>query len=128
MEMKVNAKRIRDERQSRAWSQEHLATITGLGLRTIQRIENSGGASNESITAIASVMSIPVDQLIVPGEFKRPLADVLLARRLWVLVGCMFLSMIVAPPRLSEALAGAMGMWILFEITIATVRWKNIHI
>ena len=128
MEMKVNSKRIREERQSRAWSQEHLAAITGLGLRTVQRIESSSGASNESITAIAAVMGIPVDQLIVPGEFRQPLADVLLAKRLWVLAGCMFLSMILAPPQLSDALAGCAGLWIVFEITIATVRWKNIHV
>ena len=33
MEMKVDATLIRSEREKRAWSQEHLAEVAGLGLR-----------------------------------------------------------------------------------------------
>ena len=58
MEMKVDAKRIRDERTARAWSQEHLANVAGLSLRTIQRIESTGSASFESVTALASGLSL----------------------------------------------------------------------
>ena len=52
MDMKVDSKRIRAERERRAWSQEHLATVSGLGLRTIQRIEKTGAASFESARAL----------------------------------------------------------------------------
>ncbi|MFK8031328.1 MAG: helix-turn-helix domain-containing protein [Gammaproteobacteria bacterium] len=48
----------------RAWSQEHLAQVSGLGLRTIQRIENRNSASFESIKSIASSLQIDLDQLI----------------------------------------------------------------
>jgi hypothetical protein len=54
MEMRVDAKRIRVEREKRAWSQQHLASVTELGLRTIQRIEATGLASYESIQAISA--------------------------------------------------------------------------
>ena len=63
MEMQVDSKLIRSEREKRAWSQEHLARLTDLGLRTIQRIERTGAASYESVSAIASVLSIPVAEL-----------------------------------------------------------------
>ena len=47
--------RIRNERLKRAWSQEQLAQVSGLGLRTVQRIENGGKASLETIKALAHV-------------------------------------------------------------------------
>ena len=63
MDMKVDSKRIRAERERRAWSQEHLATVSGLGLRTIQRIEKTGAASFESARALASVFEVDVASL-----------------------------------------------------------------
>ena len=61
--MKVIKSLIRQEREKRAWSQEHLAHATGLGLRTIQRIESSGVASAESALALASVFDLPVEAM-----------------------------------------------------------------
>lgn len=37
MDVKVDSKLIRLEREKRAWTQEHLAKAAGLSLRTIQR-------------------------------------------------------------------------------------------
>jgi transcriptional regulator with XRE-family HTH domain len=54
---------VRAERQKRAWSQDHLAIVSGLGLRTIQRIEKTGYASYESVQALASVFSVCVERL-----------------------------------------------------------------
>ena len=64
MELKVNSQFVRLKRQQRAWSQEHLAHVSGLGIRTVQRIEGTGLASYESAQAIASVLEIPVAELI----------------------------------------------------------------
>lgn len=66
--MKIDAKRIRAEREKRAWSQGHLASVTGLGLRTIQRIESSGQASYESVSAIASVLKMDVSDFNLERE------------------------------------------------------------
>jgi transcriptional regulator with XRE-family HTH domain len=63
MEMKIDASLLRAEREKKAWSQDHLARASGLGLRTIQRIETSGSASFESALAIASSLEIDVDRL-----------------------------------------------------------------
>ena len=68
MEMQVNSSLIRSEREKRAWSQEHLATLTGLGRRTIQRIEAEGAASYESASAIAAVLGVPVADIRVASK------------------------------------------------------------
>ena len=54
MDLRINAEKIRCQRKGRAWSQEHLAEVAGLGRRTIQRIEQGGAASFESAQAIAA--------------------------------------------------------------------------
>ncbi len=68
MEMKVNAPLIKQSREGRGWSQEHLASITGLSARTIQRIETTGVASAESKMALASALEIDVSALITPPQ------------------------------------------------------------
>jgi transcriptional regulator with XRE-family HTH domain len=66
MDMQVDGKLIKAERERRAWSQEHLAEATGLGLRTIQRIEKTGAASYESARALAAVFGVDVARLRAP--------------------------------------------------------------
>jgi transcriptional regulator with XRE-family HTH domain len=78
MEMKVDSSYIKRERQRRAWSQEHLAEVTGLGLRTIQRIEKTGAASYESARSLAAVFGIDVAEL--RSETARPLRRRLVLR------------------------------------------------
>ncbi|HFB66546.1 MAG TPA: XRE family transcriptional regulator [Aeromonadales bacterium] len=56
--MKINNALVSRERIVRQWSQQQLADMTGLSLRTIQRIENSGNASYGSIKSIASVLEV----------------------------------------------------------------------
>lgn len=68
MDMKVDSRRIRTEREKRAWSQEHLAEVSGLGLRTIQRIETTGAASYESVRALAAVLHVDVAALRVADD------------------------------------------------------------
>ena len=65
MEVKIDSSYIREQRERRAWSQEHLAEVTGLGLRTIQRIEKTGAASYESARSLAAVFGIDVADLRV---------------------------------------------------------------
>ena len=63
MDMKVDSSYIKAQREQRAWSQEHLAEVTGLGLRTIQRIETTGAASYESARSLAAVFEVDVAKL-----------------------------------------------------------------
>lgn len=63
MDVKVDSKLIRLEREKRAWTQEHLAKASALSLRTIQRVEKTGAASFESVRALAAVFGLSVADL-----------------------------------------------------------------
>ncbi|MEP4485109.1 MAG: helix-turn-helix transcriptional regulator [Halioglobus sp.] len=54
---------IRKLRQQRQWSQEQLAQMSGLGLRTVQRIEAGNRASLESLRSLAAVFECEVETL-----------------------------------------------------------------
>jgi len=87
MEMQVNSQLIRAEREKRAWSQSHLADVTNLGLRTIQRIEGDGRASYESAAAIAAALSVTVSDLMAKDAAtgkRRPAAS---AATAWAVAG-----------------------------------------
>jgi transcriptional regulator with XRE-family HTH domain len=66
--MRIDTDRVRAEREHRAWSQEHLAHVAGIGLRTVQRIESSGMASLDSAAALASAFDLPVHALAAPSN------------------------------------------------------------
>jgi transcriptional regulator with XRE-family HTH domain len=65
MDMKIDSSYVKAQRVRRAWSQEHLAEVSGLGLRTIQRIEKTGAASYESARSLAAVFEMDVAELRV---------------------------------------------------------------
>ena len=65
--MQIDPSRLKQLREQRAWSQEHLATVSGLSVRTIQRLETSGAASHESRLALAAAFGLdPAD--LAPGN------------------------------------------------------------
>lgn len=70
MDLQIDAEKIKSLRGSRAWSQEHLSHVAGIGRRTIQRVEKSGSASYETAKAIASAFDINVAELIHPETVK----------------------------------------------------------
>jgi len=59
-EVKLNPAGVKKSRESKSWTQEHLANAAGVSLRTIQRIETDGSASAESRLAIAAALGVPV--------------------------------------------------------------------
>jgi len=63
MDMKINAEKVIAERKSRAWTQQHLADACGVSMRTIQRVENNGSGSLETIKALASCFELDVAKL-----------------------------------------------------------------
>lgn len=52
---KTNLRDIKKMRLDRHWSQEQLAEMSGLSIRTIQRIENGENAGLESLKSLAAV-------------------------------------------------------------------------
>ena len=65
--MKINSALVLQLRNARSWSQEELATATGLNLRTVQRIENEASASLQSKKALAAVFEIDITALEAKG-------------------------------------------------------------
>ena len=67
-EMKISSYLVRRLRTERGWSQEQLATASGLSLRTIQRVEADGSASRETRVCLAATFDIPLADLAeAPG-------------------------------------------------------------
>lgn len=49
---------VKKLRNKKAWSQEELAEICGLNVRTIQRVESGNKASLETLRSLASVYEV----------------------------------------------------------------------
>lgn len=58
---------LRKLRLQKGWSQEQLAEVSGLSVRTIQRIERGAQASLESANALAVVFQVEVNTFINPN-------------------------------------------------------------
>jgi len=61
-----NTNKFRSLRLARAWSQEQLAELSGLSVRTVQRIENGDQPSLETLSALAAVFEVSVADLSGP--------------------------------------------------------------
>ena len=63
MDSRLNSETVKSLRLKKSWSQEHLASLSGISLRTMQRIENSGAASFESKLSISAALGVPIEYL-----------------------------------------------------------------
>lgn len=66
---------IQKLRLQRGWSQEQLAEVSGLSVRTIQRLERGQPGSLESMNALAAVFETDLDRLKEPS-MDSPQSDV----------------------------------------------------
>jgi len=64
----ISIDKLKILRKEKGWSQEVLATASGLSARTIQRIEANGKASAESVLAIASVFNLSPQALAASSD------------------------------------------------------------
>lgn len=62
-------------RLQRGWSQEQLAQVSGLSVRTIQRLERGQAPSLESAKALAAVFETDVNRIREPAMDKTEPAD-----------------------------------------------------
>jgi len=68
---------VKNIRKEHGWSQEDFAGLSGIGVRTIQRIESGEKANVETLRAIATILNLDVSTLLplndpIPGdEFAR---------------------------------------------------------
>jgi transcriptional regulator with XRE-family HTH domain len=56
----INLRDIKEMRLERHWSQDQLSEMSGLNIRTIQRIENGENAGLESLKSLAAVFEINI--------------------------------------------------------------------
>lgn len=61
----MNTTRIVDLRQEYGWTQERLATESGVGLRTIQGLEAGQDASLETLSLVAEALRVSVRDLFI---------------------------------------------------------------
>lgn len=81
MPMNISPDVVKQLRIKRGWTQEHLADVANVNVRTIQRIEKSGVCDIETRSALASVFQVDVQQIdgekkieqATPNSRKRPL-------------------------------------------------------
>ncbi|TVS12886.1 MAG: XRE family transcriptional regulator [Wenzhouxiangella sp.] len=63
--MEISSERVRQARLERGWTQQQLAEIADLSLRTVQRVENQSVASNETVSALCAVLELPRGELLL---------------------------------------------------------------
>ena len=71
--MFLNQHKIRDIRVQNTWTQQQLADLCNVSIRTIQRVERDGIASMETTMALAAAFNTPKKSLMVtiqPEKFK----------------------------------------------------------
>ncbi len=66
--MEINQHQVKALRTERGWTQQQLADICALSLRTIQRVEVHGLASHETVNALAGGFSNQPGQPVATGD------------------------------------------------------------
>ena len=94
--MQLNPQLIKQLRTERGWTQQQLAEICAISLRTVQRVELQGLGSLETCKALAAAFAITREQLLEQSPARSGAATTHPAgnNRLWV--GLAFLLGIVA--------------------------------
>lgn len=68
MRIYPDVEKIKRWREERQWSQEHLAELAGVGLRTIQRLEKGERASSDTLMALAAAFNVDVGAITIDPD------------------------------------------------------------
>lgn len=74
-EMMISSAVVRRLRTERGWSQDQLATASGLSLRTIQRVEADGNASQSTRVSLAATFGVQLSELSTDTGNAKPGLD-----------------------------------------------------
>lgn len=95
--MLVDSKKLKRLRLAKNWTQQHLADVCDLSMRTIQRVEKDGVASNETVAAYAAIFELTVVDLVLTVEdYENVARDETLSIKIQVLMGGLFFCGIAA--------------------------------
>ncbi len=64
MHMQINSTAVKQLREQKCWSQQQLADMAGISLRTLQRVESKSVASQETVKCLAAVFEVDLDNLL----------------------------------------------------------------
>ncbi|MGB0495826.1 MAG: helix-turn-helix domain-containing protein [Kangiellaceae bacterium] len=73
--MDIKAIEVKKLRTARGWTQQHLADACAVSLRTVQRVERYGNASQETFMSLCSVFEVDSSQL-VDTESKKEIIEI----------------------------------------------------
>lgn len=73
--MDVNAKKIKELRTANGWTQQHLADACAISLRTVQRVERYGNASQDTVLGLASVFEIAQTEIVLLEALDEAFSD-----------------------------------------------------
>ena len=138
-EMQIKSNRLKTLRLNKGWTQQHLADISGISLRTIQRAETKNTTSQETLNALAAVFEIDRNELkVIPIDdsekktintkgWRIALVSIIVAQLLtvlsvWVLLGSvniLWLKLLIS----SWLIIGF--VWFVYWLTYSTHNWKE---
>lgn len=96
MENMINTKLLKHLRNEKNWSQEELATASGISHRTVQRIESTGNCSLESKRALAVALDVETKELeIQESSWKSELQRLRLPQHTNAAIYFLFATLIV---------------------------------
>ena len=121
MTFRTDTAKIKRWREERHWSQEHLADLAGVGIRTVQRIENGEQASRDTIMAIAAAFNVEAIALCIDPETE---ADEIVQQRYTEVASGLRLSFLI------HLVGYLMGMVVFLAINLSVgafvMKWATI--
>ncbi|MFT5893047.1 MAG: transcriptional regulator with XRE-family HTH domain [Dokdonia sp.] len=116
---RINLRDIKKMRLERHWSQDQLAEMSGLSIRTIQRIENGENAGLESLKSLAAVFEINIadsDKNEELEQIRKEEAYVQNVKGLYKLSAVAILSLVVPfITAINDATYWSVFLWILLS-------------
>ena len=94
MNHKIDKEKLLAYRNKQFWTQEDLATASGLSVRTIQRVESQGICSQETLKSLAAAFNISTNLLTTESINRRWLLGPIIGM-LGGTIGCMFAYMAI---------------------------------
>ncbi len=118
----INLRDIKKMRLERHWSQDQLAEMSGLSIRTIQRIENGENAGLESLKSLAAVFETTIvdsDKEVELEQVRKEEAYVQNIKGLYKLIAIGLLSLVVPLIiAINDSSLWSVFLWILLSWTV----------
>ncbi|WP_237276469.1 XRE family transcriptional regulator [Tenacibaculum ovolyticum] len=115
----INLREIKEMRLERHWSQDQLAEMSGLSIRTIQRIENGENAGLESLKSLAAVFEtniIDSDKNVELKQLRKEEAYIQNLKGFYKLTGIAVLSLVLPfILAINDSTLWSVFLWILLS-------------